>query len=163
MGRPEPVALDVESGGEPAPVDGPERRRRHRPMIAPPGDGRAPIPRRATGESGAGRVRRRISVRSVQAARVAADIAVGDATCGIHDEIARAAVRAAVGSVGGCGAATETAHCDRPARDRRGGGSRSHSNSLLVARLAGVGRSTRRCDRFPGSTATTHVTGASVS
>lgn len=64
---------------------------------------------------------------SVEAASVAADLAARDPAGRIDDEVARAAVRAAVRSVGAGRTAPESAHCDGAAHDRRGGGSRSHS------------------------------------
>jgi hypothetical protein len=72
----------------------------------------------------------RASRRSVEAAGVAADLAPGFARAGIDGEIARAAVRAAIGSGGRCSSAPKAAHCDGPARDRRGRGSRVHSCSF---------------------------------
>jgi hypothetical protein len=75
--------------------------------------------------------------RSVKPAGVAADLAMGDSAGRVDGEIAGAAVRAAVGSGGGGGSAPKAAHCDGPARDRRGRGSRMHSVPL-VARPAGA-------------------------
>jgi hypothetical protein len=76
---------------------------------------------------------------SVEAASEAANLAVRGAACLVDDQVAGAAVGAAVGSVGRGRAAPQAAGCHTPTRDRHGRGTRIHSVVFLVARLAGAG------------------------
>jgi hypothetical protein len=76
---------------------------------------------------------------SVEAASEAADLAVSGAARLVDDQVAGAAVGAAVGSVGRGRAAPQAAGCHTPTRDRHGRGTRIHSVVFLVARLAGAG------------------------
>ena len=84
----------------------------------------------------------------VEAPRVAADLAVGDAASLVYGEIAGAAVCAAVGSARCGGSAPKSAHCDGPARDRCGRGSRMHSVPSGRASRGRIWRSARHRNRF---------------
>ncbi len=98
--------------------------------------------------------------RLVESAGVAADLAVSDSAGRVDSQIAGAAVRAAVGSGGGGGSAPKAAHCDGPARDRRGRGSRMHSVPSCRASRGRNWRSTRLRDWFCSTVQRIERTGA---
>jgi len=114
---------------------------------------------RGAGQAGGERRRARGRRRSVKAAGVAADLAVSDAVGLVDGEIAGAAIGAAIGS-GGDGSAPKAAHCDGPARDRRGRGSRMHSVPSCRASRGRKWRSTRRRDWFCSTVQRIERTGA---
>jgi hypothetical protein len=98
----------------------------------------------------------------VESPDVAADLALSDAVGLVDGEIAGAAVRAAIGSGGGGGSAPKAAHCDGPARDRRGRGSRMHSVPSCRGSRGRNWRSTRRRDWFCSTVHRIERTGAFV-